>query len=79
MRSTKVPGQLRECIRFVQYSRRTEAAYVQLCEAFIRFHGIRRPLELGWPEVGAFPGWLVADRQVAASTHKQALSALLFL
>ena len=71
--------QLRECIRLVHYSHRTEEAYVHLCRAFIRVHGIRHPLELGRPEVEAFLGWLAADRQVAASTHKHALSALLFL
>lgn len=49
------------------------------CRAFIRFHGIRHPAEMGGPEVEAFLGWLASERGVAASTHKQALSALLFL
>ena len=49
------------------------------CRAFIRFHGIRHPAEMAGPEVEAFLGWLAGERQVAASTHKQALSALLFL
>lgn len=79
LRSTKVLDQLRERIRLLHYSRRTEEAYVHWCRAFIRFHGIRHPMEMGGPEVEAFLGWLANDRQVAASTHKQALSALIFL
>jgi integron integrase len=77
--STKLLDQLRERIRLLHYSRRTEEAYVHWCRAFIRFHGIRHPLEMAGPEVEAFLGWLASDRQVAASTHKQALSALMFL
>lgn len=79
LRSTKVLDQLRERIRLLHYSRRTEEAYVHWCRAFIRFHGIRHPAEMGGPEVQAFLGWLADERQVAPSTHKQALSALLFL
>ena len=79
LRSTKVLDQLRERFRLLDYSRRTEEAYGYWCRAFIRFHGIRHPLELGRAEVEAFLGWLASDRQVAASTHKQALSALRFL
>jgi integron integrase len=79
LRSTKILDQLRERIRLLHYSRRTEEAYVHWCRAFIRFHGIRHPAEMGGPEVEAFLSWLAGERKVAASTHKQALSALLFL
>ena len=70
---------LREQIRYRHYSLRTEEAYVHWVRAFIRFHGLRHPQELAKPEVEAFLTWLAAERQVAPSTHKQALSALLFL
>ncbi len=79
LRSTKVLDQLRERICLLHYSRRTEEAYVHWRRAFIRFHGIRHPLAMGGPEVEAFLGWLAGEHQVSASTHKQALSALLFL
>ena len=79
LRSTRLLDQLRERIRLLHYSRRTEEAYVHWCRAFIRFHGVRHPAEMGGPEVQAFLGHLAGERQVAASTHKQALSALLFL
>jgi site-specific recombinase XerD len=47
--------------------------------AFIRYHGLRHPAELSRSEVESFLAWLAAERQVSASTHRQALSALLFL
>ena len=70
---------LRERIRYLHYSLRTEAAYVHWVRAFIHFHQRRHPSELGQPEVEAFLSWLAHDRQVAPATHQQALSALLFL
>lgn len=70
---------LRQQIRLLHYSLRTEEAYVYWVRAFIRFHNLRHPTELAAPEVEAFLGWLAAERHVAPSTHSQALSALLFL
>jgi integron integrase len=71
--------QLREQIRYLHYSIRTEEAYVHWVRAFVRFHGMRHPREMGAPEVQAFLSWLSAARHVSVSTHRQALSALLFL
>ena len=79
LRSVRILDQLRERIRLLHYSRRTEQAYVYWCRAFIRFHGVRHPAEMGGPEVQAFLTWLTNERHVSVSTHKQALSALLFL
>ncbi len=70
---------VRAHVRYRHYSRRTEEAYVHWVRAFIHFHGMRHPTELAHPEVEAFLTWLADDRQVAPSTHRQALSALLFL
>ena len=70
---------LRQQIRYLHYSLRTEDAYVHWVRAFIRFHGLRHPSELGPAEVEAFLTWLACERQVAPATHQQALSALLFL
>ena len=70
---------LRAQIRYLHYSLRTEEAYVHWVRAFIRFHDRRHPAELSQPEVEAFLTWLATDRQVAPGTHRQALSALLFL
>ncbi|EOM4837181.1 phage integrase N-terminal SAM-like domain-containing protein, partial [Escherichia coli] len=41
LRSVKVLDQLRERIRYLHYSLRTEQAYVHWVRAFIRFHGVR--------------------------------------
>ena len=78
LKSAKVLDQLRERIRYLHYSIRTEEAYVYWVRTFIRFHGLRHPATLGGAEVEVFLSWLANTRNVAASTHKQALSALLF-
>jgi integron integrase len=70
---------LRQQIRYRHYSLRTEEAYVHWVRAFIRFHELRHPAELAHHDVEAFLTWLASERQVAPATHKQALSALLFL
>ncbi|MBL8345311.1 MAG: integron integrase [Rubrivivax sp.] len=70
---------LRQQIRYLHYSRRTEYAYEYWVRSFIRYHGLRHPAELGHGDVEAFLSWLATERQASASTHKQALSALLFL
>ena len=66
-------------IRTRHYSRRTEQAYWHWTRAFVLWSGRRHPLEMGAPEVGAFLSHLATEREVAASTQRQALSALLFL
>jgi integron integrase len=70
---------VREQVRYRHYSLRTEKAYLHWIRAYIHFHGLRHPAGLGFAEVEAFLTWLAADRQVSPSTHRQALSALLFL
>jgi hypothetical protein len=79
LRAPRLLDQLRERARLLHYSLRTEQAYVHWCRAFIRYYGLRHPAQMGGPEVEAFLTWLVSDRQLSASTHRQALSALLFL
>lgn len=71
--------QVRARVRYLHYSLRTEQAYVHWIRVFVRFHGLRHPKTMGGPEVEAFLSWLSAERSVSVSTHRQALSALLFL
>ena len=71
--------EVRRALRLRHYSIRTERTYVDWIRQFILFHGKRHPKDLGEAEVSAFLTHLAADRQVAASTQNQALSALLFL
>lgn len=79
LKAPKLLDQVRERIRYLHYSQRTEDADVHWIRAFVRFHGLRHPTELGAPEVEAFLRFLAADRNVAPSTHNQALAALIFL
>ena len=79
LRSVRLLDHVCERIRYLHYSIRTEEAYVHWIKAFIRFHQRRHPRDMGGPEVEAFLSWLAAERGVAVSTHRQALSALLFL
>ena len=44
---TRLLDALRERIRVLHYSLRTERAYVQWARRYIRFHGLRHPRELG--------------------------------
>src|SRR5690242_6393981 len=60
-------------------SLRTEKAYVGWIRRFILFHGKRHPSEMGAEEITRFLSALAIERNVAASTQNQALSALLFL
>ena len=64
-KSTRLLDQIREQIRYLHYSLRTEEAYVYWVKNFIRFHGLKHPrdmgqaeIESGWvysPPLGAFP------------------------
>lgn len=70
---------LRQQVRFLHYSLSTERAYVHWVRSFIRYHGLRHPAEMSGPEIEAYLGFLASEQGVAPATHRQALSALLFL
>ena len=70
---------VRGAIRRLHYSRRTEETYIHWIKRFIYFSGRRHPAEMGEAEVTAFLNHLASERNVAAATQNQALSALLFL
>lgn len=79
LKSGRLLDQLRERIRYAHYSLRTEKTYVYWVRFFIRFHKLRHPTEMGSTEVEAFLTHLANDRHVSPSTHRQALSAILYL
>lgn len=68
LRAVKLLDQVRERVRMLHYSRRTEEAYVHWCRAYIRFHGLRHPRDMGASQLDAFLAWLVTERKVSAST-----------
>jgi len=76
--SPKLLDELAAALRARHYSPRTERAYVAWVRRFIRFHGLRHPNDLGSAEIEGFLNDLVT-RRVSASTHQQALCALVFL
>ena len=84
LQSTRLLDQVRERVRYMHYSLKTEKAYLYWIRFFIRWSatqsgGMLHPRELGVTDVEAFLSMLANERKVSASTHNQALSALLFL
>lgn len=71
--------QVRDQLRTLHYSLRTEETYVHWIKRYILFHGKRHPREMGGPELEAFLSYLATDRNVAANTQNLALAAILFL
>ena len=82
-KSPRLLDQLSEVMRYRHYSLRTEEAYRYWVRFFVRWSGrggsMRHPRDMGAADVHDFLSMLANERQVSASTHNQALSALLFL
>ena len=83
LQSLRLLDQVRERIRYLHYSLSTEKVYLYWVRFFIRWHGrngtMTHPRDMGSKQVEAFLTMLATERKVSASTHNQALSALLFL
>jgi integron integrase len=77
--SPKLLDRVRWHLRVKRYSIRTEQSYVDWIRRYILFHKKRHPSDMGEAEIAAFLSHLAVNRNVAASTQNQALSALLFL
>jgi integron integrase len=69
---------LRNKIRVKQYSYKTEQAYLDWSERFIRFHQLRHPKDMGKAEIEAYLTHL-ANTGVSANTQNQPLAAILFM
>jgi len=84
LQSTRLLDQVRGRIRYMHYSLKTEKAYLYWARFFIRWSGaqpggMRHPRDMGVQEVEAFLNMMANERKVSASTHNQALGAVLFL
>lgn len=79
MAEKKLLTQLKEEIRRRNYSYKTEKAYSQWIVRYVKFHGLKHPVEMDESHVVSFLNHLANKRNVAASTQNQALSAILFL
>lgn len=79
MTSSLLMEEMRRVLRVHHYSLRTEHNYLQWVKRYILFHGKKHPRDLGEKEITAFLSYLAVEKNVAASTQNQALSAILFL
>jgi integron integrase len=78
-RGKKILDQVSDAIRLKHYSYRTEQTYKEWIKRYILFHKKRHPREMGEQEIQAFLSYLATEKNIAASTQNQALSAILFL
>lgn len=79
MAKQRLLDQVRDRIRTLHYSIRTEQSYIGWIKRFIFFNNKKHPKDMGKLEVEAFLTHLAVDRKVSASTQNQALNAILFL
>lgn len=78
-RPAKLEDQLRQACRVRHYSLATEKIYVGWYKRFVRWCGLKHPATLGGDRVQAWLSHLATERDVSASTQRQALAAILFL
>lgn len=75
----KLLDQYSEVLRTLHYSARTEKTYISWVRQYILHHNKRHPREMGVVEINEFVTFLANQKNVAASTQNQAISAILFL
>ena len=77
---TKLMEQVREVLRYHHYAYRTEKTYCDWILRYLKFHGGKtHPGEMGKAEIERFLSHLAVQGNVAASTQRQAMNALIFL
>ena len=79
MAEKKLLDQVRDVLRVKHYSLKTEKAYLHWITRFIIYHNKQHPRDMGGIEISRFLTHLACDAHVAASTHNQALNAIVFL
>lgn len=76
----RLMDQVKEVLRYHHYAYRTEVTYCQWILRYIHYYGGKtHPREMGKQQVEAFLSNLVSQGNVAPSTQRQALNALVFL
>ena len=77
---SKLMDQVRQVLRYHHYAIRTEQTYCAWILRFLTFFGGKtHPKDLGADQVEKFLSALATEGQVAASTQRQALNAIVFL
>lgn len=72
----KLLDRVRDRVRVLHYSIRTEDAYVDWIKRFILFHGKRHPQEMGAPELEAFLTHLAVDRKSRPRPRTRSCSSI---
>ncbi len=76
----RLMDQVRQVLRYHHYAYRTEQTYCDWIKRYILYHGGKtHPREMGKREIDAFLSHLAVKQNVAASTQRQALNAIVFL
>jgi integron integrase len=76
----KLMDQVRQILRYHHYAYRTEQTYCDWIVRYIKFYGGQtHPAQMGKTHIEAFLSHLATQGQVAASTQRQALNAIIFL
>lgn len=78
-RAKKLLDQVGDALRLKHYASSTAKTYVYWVKRFVLYHDNRHPLDTGDKEISEFFTYRAVAEDVVASTHNQALSALLFL
>ena len=84
LQSTRLLDQVRERIRYLHYSLKTEKAYLNWTRFFIRWSatqpgGMRHPRDRGASEVEAFLSMMAKERKVSAWRALQLVLGINFL
>jgi len=75
----KLEKQIRDKLRSQDKARNTGDTYWQWIRQFIRYHGIRHPMEIGESEVAEFLSSLAVDRNLAPGSQDVAFNAISYM
>ena len=78
-KAPRLLDQVRNRLRYLHYSPRTEDAYIHWIRRFILFHNKRHPKDMDENQIVTFLTYIATKEHVAASTQNQALCSLVFL
>jgi integron integrase len=79
IKSLKLLEKVSYIARYKHFSLSTERTYTQWVKRYVLFHNKQHPSQLNEQHIKSYLAYLVNESGVSKSTHKQALSALLFL
>ena len=78
-RFSYILDKIKRGLRTRHYAYSTEQSYIEWICRFVSFHDMKNPEGLGPVEAKAYLEYLAVKREVAGSTQRQALNAIVFL